>query len=129
MHQKKRFKSCASRSATDALQDFNQGRSFAESQANPNQIIIKTELSADQQQSVIRIQDHGIGMTEAVKQKIFDHLFTTKGVRQGTGLGLAIVHQIIVKKHFGTIEVNSTLGQGREFMISIPVQATTVKEI
>ncbi|PZV05998.1 MAG: hybrid sensor histidine kinase/response regulator [Leptolyngbya sp.] len=115
--------------AIDALEDSNQGRSFAAIQANPNQIIIKTELSDDRQQSTIRIQDNGIGMTKAVKQKIFEHLFTTKGVGQGTGLGLAIVHQIVVEKHSGRVEVNSTLGRGTEFLISIPVQAITSKDI
>jgi len=64
-----------------------------------------------------------------VKQKIFEHLFTTKGVGQGTGLGLAIARQIVVQKHSGTLEVNSTLGQGTEFVISIPVNDLAVKDI
>ncbi len=109
--------------AIDALDESNQGRSFAQIQANPNQITIKTELSQNQQQCVIRIQDNGIGMTDVVKQKIFEHLFTTKGVGQGTGVGLAIARQIVVEKHAGTLEVNSTFGQGTEFVISIPVKA------
>jgi signal transduction histidine kinase len=109
--------------AIDALDESNQGHSFAQIQANPNQIIIKTELSQNQQQCVIRIQDNGIGMTDVVKQKIFEHLFTTKGVGQGTGLGLAIARQIVVEKHAGILEVNSTFGQGTEFVISIPVKA------
>jgi signal transduction histidine kinase len=109
--------------AIDALDESNQGRSFAQIQANPNQIIIKTELSQNQQQCVIRIQDNGIGMTDDVKQKIFEHLYTTKGVGKGTGLGLAIARQIVVEKHAGTLEVNSTFGQGTEFVISIPVKA------
>ncbi|MEG4089087.1 ATP-binding protein, partial [Microcoleus sp. Pol12B4] len=56
-------------------------------------------------------------------------LFTTKGVGQGTGLGLAIAHQIVVQKHSGTLEVTSTLGQGTEFVISIPLKASAVKDI
>jgi len=115
--------------AIDALDESNQGRSFAEIEANPNQIIIKTELSSDRQKSVIRIRDNGIGMTDAVKQKIFEHLFTTKDVGKGTGLGLAIARQIIVEKHSGTLEVSSTFGQGTEFVISIPVQAIAIKNI
>jgi len=110
--------------AIDALEDANQKLSFAEIQANPNQLIIKTELSEDEQQAVIRIQDNGTGMTDAVKQKIFKYLFTTKRAGQGTGLGLTIPRQIIVEKHSGTLEVNSTLGQGTEFVLSIPVKAT-----
>jgi PAS domain S-box-containing protein len=110
--------------AIDALEDSNQGRSFVEIQANPNQIIITTELSADRQQAIIRIRDNGSGMTEQVSQRIFEHLFTTKGVGQGTGLGLAIAHQIIVEKHGGKITATSTPGQGTEFMITLPMQGT-----
>ncbi len=113
--------------AIDALEESNTGRSFTQIKANPNQITVKTQLS--QSQAVIRIQDNGIGMTDAVKQKIFEHLFTTKGVGQGTGLGLAIAHQIVVEKHSGTLEVNSTLGEGTEFLISIPVKNLAVKDI
>ena len=61
-------------------------------------------------------------MSEETKQRIFDHLFTTKGVGKGTGLGLAIARQIIIEKHAGTIEVNSQLGEGAEFVITIPVE-------
>jgi len=113
--------------AIDALEESNTGRSFAQIKAKPNQITVKTQLS--QSQAVIRIQDNGIGMTDAVKQKIFKHLFTTKGVGRGTGLGLAIARQIIVEKHSGTLEVNSTLGEGTEFVISIPVKNLAVKDI
>jgi signal transduction histidine kinase len=113
--------------AIDALEESNTGRSFAQIKANPNQITVKTQLS--QSQAVIRIQDNGVGMTDAVKQKIFEHLFTTKGVGHGTGLGLAIARQIVVQKHSGTLEVNSTLGEGTEFVISIPVKASAVKDI
>ncbi|WP_333303650.1 ATP-binding protein [Microcoleus sp. K4-B3] len=51
-----------------------------------------------------------------------DHLFTTKGVGKGTGLGLAIARQIVVEKHSDILEVNSALGQGAEFLITIPVK-------
>ncbi len=106
--------------AIDALEDSNQRHSFAEIEANPNRIIIKTELSATEVK--IRIQDNGMGMTEEVKQKIFEHLFTTKGVGQGTGLGLAIARQIVTEKHNGMLEVESKLGQGSEFVIVLPVK-------
>ncbi|NJR63901.1 MAG: HAMP domain-containing histidine kinase [Cyanobacteria bacterium CRU_2_1] len=109
--------------AIDALEDANSGRSFDEIQAKPNQVIIKTELSEDQQQAVIQIQDDGIGMADAVKQKIFDYLYTAKAVGQGTGLGLIIVRQIVIEKHSGTIEVNSSPGEGTEFIVTIPVKA------
>ncbi|NES93860.1 MAG: GAF domain-containing protein [Desertifilum sp. SIO1I2] len=106
--------------AIDALEEANIHRNFAEIKANPNQITIKTSWIDDQVK--INIADNGLGMTEAVKQKIFDHLFTTKSVGKGTGLGLAISRQIVVDKHAGTLEVNSTVGQGTEFIISLPVK-------
>jgi signal transduction histidine kinase len=58
-------------------------------------------------------------MSNEVKENIFNHLFTTKSVGQGTGLGLSIAHQIVVEKHGGTLVVNSSLGEGSEFVISI----------
>ena len=88
----------------------------------PNQIKITTALTDDHQSVMIRIQDNGIGMTDDVKQKVFDHLFTTKGVGKGTGLGLAIAHQVIVDKHHGSLDCVSSLGNGTEFVIKIPVQ-------
>ncbi len=107
--------------AIDALEESNIGRSFEEIKTNPNCIIITTAKSVDEQCILIKIQDNGKGMTQEVKEKIFDYLYTTKGVGKGTGLGLAIARQIIVEKHNGRIDVNSTLGQGSEFIIQLPV--------
>ncbi|KYC40505.1 serine/threonine protein kinase [Scytonema hofmannii PCC 7110] len=107
--------------AIDALEDSNNARSFEEIQAKSNRIIIKTTVKNRQIQ--VAIADNGIGMSEQVKQKIFDHLFTTKAVGKGTGLGLAIAKQIIVEKHNGSLVVNSTLGDGTEFVITLPIQA------
>ena len=62
---------------------------------NQNHITIITKISENKQQLIINIKNNGQGITEEVKQKIFDHLFTTKAVGQGTGLGLAIARQIV----------------------------------
>ncbi len=105
--------------AIDALEESNNKRSFQEIKASPNHIFIQT--SATDYQVQITIADNGMGMDEQVKQKIFDHLFTTKAVGKGTGLGLTITRQIIVEKHNGSLAVNSTLGKGTEFIIEIPV--------
>ncbi|MEH2321852.1 ATP-binding sensor histidine kinase [Nostoc sp.] len=104
--------------AIDALDESNNGQSFAEIQANPNRITITTSI-ADKNVK-IAIADNGKGMTQEVKQKIFDHLFTTKGVGKGTGLGLAIARQIVESIHGGKLTVNSVLGEGTEFIIAIP---------
>ncbi len=83
------------------------------------QIQITTEINS-KNWVVIRISDNGIGVPERLKQRLFEPLFTTKTVGKGTGLGLSIAYQIVVKKHNGTLEVNSRPGVGTEFTISIP---------
>ncbi|MBN3940993.1 ATP-binding protein [Nostoc sp. NMS9] len=87
---------------------------------NEGQIRIQTELT-DEKQVIIQISDNGIGMSEEVKQRVFDYMFTTKPVGKGIGLGMAIAYQIVVDKHRGTIEVDSTPGCGTEFSIGIPL--------
>ncbi|WP_442948474.1 hybrid sensor histidine kinase/response regulator [Nostoc sp.] len=107
--------------AIDALEESNIGRTYTEIEANPNQLLIQTTLTEDKNHILIRIKDNGVGMSADVQQKIFDYLFTTKAVGQGTGLGLSIAHQIVVEKHGGTLEVNSALGQGSEFIIKLSI--------
>ncbi|WP_413200484.1 sensor histidine kinase, partial [Nostoc piscinale] len=106
--------------AIDALEEFNHGRSFNEIKTNPNQITITTTMI--DKFVKIMIADNGNGMNEEVKQKIFDHSFTTKGIGKGTGLGLAIAHQIVVEKHKGNIDVYSQLGCGTSFVLTLPIQ-------
>lgn len=110
--------------AIDAIDESNQGKSFAEIQAQPNSITITTERSPDHQAVLIRIADNGAGMSKETQHRIFENLFTTKEVGKGTGLGLAIAYQIIVEKHSGTIDVHSDLGQGTEFVITLPAAIT-----
>lgn len=68
----------------------------------------------------LSIRDSGTGMSAEVVEKIFEPFFTTKDVGQGTGLGLSISYGII-QNHGGDIQVKSKLGQGTEFIITIPV--------
>ena len=107
--------------AIDVFDEMAQTKSFAELQVNSPKITISTEIISNQVQILIR--DNGTGMTEDVKAKIFDYLFTTKAVGKGTGLGLAIARQIVVGKHEGSIAVDSTLGEGTEFTIQLPIKA------
>ncbi|MEH1806908.1 trifunctional serine/threonine-protein kinase/ATP-binding protein/sensor histidine kinase [Nostoc sp.] len=106
--------------AIDALEESNQGYSFQEIEDNINRITIATSMHNNSHVK-IQIADNGIGMNDDVRKRIFEHLFTTKLVGKGTGLGLAIARQIIVEKHEGTLVVNSTLGQGSEFEITLPI--------
>ncbi|MFN6530697.1 AAA family ATPase [Nostoc sp. ChiSLP03a] len=108
--------------AIDALEEANIGRDFLEIQEKyPNIITIETYLQVDNDKVVIKIQDNAKGMPEAVKERIFENLFTTKCVGKGTGLGLSISRQIIVENHGGNLICESVLGQGTQFIISIPI--------
>ncbi len=104
--------------AIDVFDEMAQTQSFQQLQAHLQQITIRTQALVNQVQ--ISIQDNGKGMTAEVKAKIFDHLFTTKGVNKGTGLGLAIARQIVVEKHGGNLEVHSELEKGTTFVIWLP---------
>ena len=68
----------------------------------------------------IRIRDNGTGIPPEVREKLFNPFFTTKPAGEGTGLGLSICHDIIVKQHGGSIEVDTQLDQFTEFRIVLP---------
>lgn len=68
---------------------------------------------------VTAIEDNGCGMTDKVREKIFEPFFTAKPVGQGTGLGMSISYGII-GKHNGKIEVESQLGKGTIITVFIP---------
>jgi GAF domain-containing protein len=68
----------------------------------------------------IRIHDNGTGIPPEVKEKLFNPFFTTKPAGEGTGLGLSISHDIIVKQHGGSIEVDTQPGVFTEFRIVLP---------
>ncbi|MGB3638249.1 MAG: AAA family ATPase [Rivularia sp. (in: cyanobacteria)] len=106
--------------AIDALDMTNEEKTFAEIQENPHKITINTEISTVRNTVLISIKDNGTGMPESIRERIFDNLFTTKGVGKGTGLGLAIAKQIVEETHNGKISCNSTLGKGTEFVIELP---------
>jgi signal transduction histidine kinase len=106
--------------AIDALNISSQERTFAENQAHPLKIVIRTEVLTEQGAVTIRIQDNGPGIPETVKAHIFEHLFTTKQVGTGTGLGLAIARQVVEEVHGGKLLCNSVVGKGTEFIVEIP---------
>jgi signal transduction histidine kinase len=68
----------------------------------------------------ISISDTGSGIPAEHLGRIFDPFFTTKPIGQGTGLGLSIVYGI-VRKHYGKIEVESTVGKGSTFVLTLPI--------
>ncbi|BAZ03962.1 GAF domain-containing sensor histidine kinase [Calothrix sp. NIES-3974] len=106
--------------AIDMFDEVSQNQSMEELKAHPQRICISTSMADEELQ--IRIRDNGKGMTPEIQSKIFEHLFTTKGVGKGTGLGLAIAKQIIEETHAGKLTCVSHLGQGTEFIITIPTK-------
>lgn len=82
-------------------------------------ISIETHL-VENNKVEIRIKDSGKGMNSETIEKMFDPFFTTKTLGQGTGLGMSISYGII-QKHNGDIQVNSKLGQGTEFILTLPI--------
>jgi signal transduction histidine kinase len=115
--------------AIDALEERDSGRSRDEIKANPNFITIRTFLTNESEKNlqdnstshvIISITDNGRGMTEEVRQRVFNYLFTTKAIGKGTGLGLSISRSIVEEKHGGWLTCNSTPGEGTEFIIEIP---------
>ena len=76
-------------------------------------------VSSDEESVTIAAKDTGCGMPDEVRWRVLEPFFTTKGLR-GTGLGLAVSWGI-VKRHGGTIEIESTVGVGSVFMVRLPV--------
>ena len=81
-------------------------------------ISVKTSLADGM--LTITIADNGEGMSDEVKQRLYENFFTTKPVGKGTGLGMAIVRDIVEQKHGGKLTFDSTLGNGTTFTITIP---------
>ena len=71
---------------------------------------------------IIRIEDNGEGMTDEVKQRLYENFFTTKPIGQGTGLGMSITKDIIENRHGGIISFDSKLGEGTSFTFAIPIK-------
>lgn len=78
-------------------------------------------LEQNEKEAVVSITDSGCGMTEEVREKIFQPFFTTKSRGEGSGLGLEIV-QRIVDRHHGRITVETTPGEGSVFRVFLPVK-------
>ena len=76
----------------------------------------------------ITIRDNGMGIPPEVKEKMFNPFFTTKPAGEGTGLGLSISHDIIVKQHGGSIEVDTQPGEFTEIKIILPRAAVFLAE-
>ena len=94
----------------------------AEAMPDGGQLQVSTLLDAPHQTARISIHDSGGGIPADVLPHIFEPFFTTKENQQNTGLGLAVAHSIL-EQHGGSISVNSVLGEGTEFIVSLPLHA------
>ncbi|HPE57499.1 MAG TPA: tetratricopeptide repeat protein [Bacteroidales bacterium] len=83
---------------------------------NP-EVVVKTKKVNHQIE--ISVKDNGTGIPEEIRAKIFQPFFTTKPTGQGTGLGLSMSYDIITKGHGGKIWVESKVGEGSEFIITL----------
>ena len=107
--------------AIDALEENKAQRNYQEIEENPGKITIATSV-IDAEWVEIAIADNGAGIPKDIRQRIFDPFFTTKPVGKGTGMGMSISYQIITEKHGGKLECFSTIGEGTQFAIKIPVR-------
>ena len=102
---------------TNAFQAVHERRK-EEGDAYVPKVSLKTQM--DEKQVVISIRDNAKGISSELTSKIFQPFFTTKPTGQGTGLGLSISFDI-VKAHGGKLELDSMIGKGSEFVVSLPL--------
>ena len=87
--------------------------------------VITIRTFASDSHLIIEISDNGCGVPEKIRKRIFDPFFTTKDVGKGTGQGLSISYNVVVNKHQGKLELESTPGEGSTFGIYLPLTAPT----
>jgi signal transduction histidine kinase len=85
----------------------------------PGNVLISAQAYPEEGKVCLWVKDSGRGIEPEHLRKIFDPFFTTKSAREGTGLGLSVAYSII-KKHNGSISVESEIGRGTVFTISLP---------
>jgi signal transduction histidine kinase len=90
-------------------------------QAMPEGGKLEVSLEEDRKAAVLRIADEGVGISDEIREKIFNLYFTTK--TEGSGIGLAMTYRIL-QLHHGSIDVQSRMGRGTEFRLRIPLSAT-----
>jgi histidine kinase len=86
--------------------------------------VLRIRSSLEGQRVVVTVSDTGVGIPEAIRERVFEPFFTTKEVGRGTGLGLSISYGII-KECGGTVEIESEEGRGTTFRLSFPVYKDT----
>ena len=83
--------------------------------------VVSVTTCTENGQMIIKVKDNGIGIPEAIKEKIMQPFFTTKPTGEGTGLGLSLTYDIVVKGHAGSINVKTEEGSYTEFIVKLLV--------
>ena len=99
----------------------NGAEAMQEAEVEHPEFCLHTYYDVDQNSVYISIKDNGTGMDEETRKQILEPFFTTKPVGEGTGLGLSVSYFIITENHGGVMTVESELGVGTNFIISLPV--------
>jgi len=107
------FYACAERSRSTVSEKAKQNI-----EGYKPEVIVSTKQ--ENENIEIEVKDNGNGIPENVKEKIFQPFFTTKPTGEGTGLGLSMSYDIITKGHGGELKVETTEGEGTEFIIQLP---------
>ena len=102
----------------NAFYAVNEKRKHAETPYEPTVTIASRRMNGKVELKVI---DNGNGMPQKVVSKIFQPFFTTKPTGEGTGLGLSMSYDIVTKGHGGELKVETSEGEGSEFIIQIPM--------
>ena len=102
----------------NAFYAVNQKQKTADADYKPE---VTVTTSAENGLVVIKVKDNGIGIPDAIKDKIMQPFFTTKPTGEGTGLGLSLSYDMVVKGHGGSIQVDSVQGERCEFIIHLPI--------
>ncbi len=104
--------------AADAIAESGAGKTAALGE-------IRISLSRVGDRAEIRVADTGVGIPEAIRDRVFDQFFSTKDVGKGAGQGLSVAHSVVVGRHGGTIHFESEVGKGTVFVIRLPFAAST----
>jgi signal transduction histidine kinase len=99
----------------------NQKKKTAGTDYKPEVTVTTISPPLESRRGVISVRDNGIGINDAIKDKIMQPFFTTKPTGEGTGLGLSLSYDIVVKGHGGSITVETKEGEGTEFIIELPI--------
>lgn len=109
--------------AIEALAEASAETLLSNDQNQHPSITITTQYLEEIDRIKITIQDTGIGMEEPIQKQIFDPFFTTKAVGKGSGMGLSTSYEIITERHQGELISRSSVGEGSEFQIILPVRS------